>query len=339
MTSDDPLIAPLIRYSHVLSAGLRTLAHLQLATREPTNVPKAIASLRRAHGIAKSNGCLRAACDDACNLYSTCLKYGGGVPREEALTGLRKAKDQAASLGYAHCHVELLLALGLGHLRTETRTWQADETELDLAETYLDKAIELVEPSSAMHVQALGHRCLCHLLRATAARFASVAEGRELPPHSETVSALRCASEALQILGSMSVPNSDGTRGPDATTLINMAIATLLAQRAAPDAPVDALAAATAARALLVAAQRCATEPEQRQKACVTMVGALEMSGDREGAISLVLELVAAAGAAGAPCRAAQLRLQEGYQHKEAGELHAALGSFKEALRLESAAA
>ena len=69
------------------------------------------------------------------------------------------------------------------------------------------------------------------------------------------------------------------------------------------------------------------------------MPAALEMSGDREGAISLVLELVAAAGAAGAPCRAAQLRLQEGYQHKEAGELHAALGSFKEALRLESAAA
>jgi TPR repeat protein len=154
----------------VLSAGLRTLAHLQLTTREPTNVPKAIASLRRAHGIAKSNGCLRAACDDACNLYSTCLKYGGGVPREEALTGLRKAKDQAASLGYARCHVELLLALGLGHMRTETRTWQVDETELELAETYLEKAIELVEPSSAMHVQALGHRCLCHLLRATAAR-------------------------------------------------------------------------------------------------------------------------------------------------------------------------
>lgn len=326
-------------YSHVLSAGLRHLAHLQLATGERATIVKALESLRRAHAIAKSNGLLRAACDDACNYYAASLRHGMGprtlevYEREEALKGLEKAKDQAASLGYTRAHVELLLALGLGHLRGPHGGWQEDEAELDSAEAHLEKALELVEACSATHAQALGHRCLCHMLRASAARASRAADA---PPHSESSKALRCAAEAVAVLEGRAEAKGDGG-GADAAALTNLAIAMILAKRPTADSAVDAAAAAAAARTHLEAARRVATDAAERRKASAALVGALETLGDTEGAIAQVLELVETADAAMVP--SARLRVDEGHRLREQGELRQALASYKVAFRLASAAA
>ena len=73
-------------------------------------------------------------------------------------------------------------------------------SKMDAAEGHLDAALELLEKGTITHAQALGHRSLCHLLRATAAREDSCSDDvertRVLPPHSETVHALRCAAQS-----------------------------------------------------------------------------------------------------------------------------------------------
>ena len=105
------------------------------------------------------------------------------------------------------------------------------------------QAVELSQGGEA-EGRAQTQRCLCHLARAAATRAAQEDSGRGLPPHSQTVLALRCAERAREIAAS-------SANGIDAATLTNLAVAMLMAHRATVEASVDLPEAATAARVLL----------------------------------------------------------------------------------------
>jgi hypothetical protein len=114
LLTDASRVAETLGYSHLLSATLRQLALLELegasTTPHRAAVLDAVKKLQRCHKISTSNGLLRAACDDALNMYAARLEHRIGT-RDEALTGLEAALKEAKAIQYKGAQIDLQIAL------------------------------------------------------------------------------------------------------------------------------------------------------------------------------------------------------------------------------------
>jgi tetratricopeptide (TPR) repeat protein len=323
-------------YSHVLCAALRQFALMQLEQHggSAEEVKKAIEKLERARTIAVANGLRRLACDEAYNKHAACVRYSHGA-RADAIAGLEATLKDAKELGYKRCRIDVLLALALGHMRTEGGAgWTSSVAEVEKAEAYLDVALKLADEGSASYAQVLTQRSLAHLVRAGAAPAApasldaAVGEGAE----PETVLSLRLAERAL-LAGQQQVSDVAAAceTATEPSVVLNLAVAMLLSERAdSKQVDAEPKAAAAAAQPLLERAYALSgSDGEMRARVLLGMAGAQEALGNIREAAERLHELMTASHTARVDKEADRLRA--------AGDHAGALAHYKEALLLRLA--
>jgi len=297
----------------------------------------AVKKLQRCHKISTSNGLLRAACDDALNMYAARLEHRIGT-RDEALTGLEAALKEAKAIQYKGAQIDLQIALASGRMcHPEGGAGRTtDPADLLKAEEHLEAALKLAEPDGTAHAQILAQQSLLHVLRANLGgpdTTPNPAAAEEVPP---AVQALRCAAESLCLSTGAASLAAAVEAATDPATLTNLGVAMLTAQRSTteqsvPDAPAAAAAAKSVFdRALAVAANQNAAEA--RGRALLALACAEETLGEAEAAMDhlhTLLELITAAGELGEDAQSIAAR---GHSCRTAKDVDGALAAYREAL-------